>query len=396
MKQIAVVGLGYVGLPLAIGAASKGYKVIGIDVNSKLLSDLSPDFMTSNKESPDLSTKLNSTLQIELTSDFGKIKEVEVVLVCVPTPLDKLRNPDLGNVISALKSIAPSLNPQTLVILESTVAPGTTRNIVTQVLQEHSKLKIDEIHVAFSPERTDPNNQIWNLANTPKLVAGLTDEATQLAVDFYSKFVSTIVRCHSIEVAETAKLLENSYRLVNISLINEISAFCHEIGVDVLEVIKAASTKPYGYAPFYPGIGAGGHCIPVDPVYLLSKAKELGVTLKSIQSAIEINSRIPTYYVERATKILGKLEGKRILIIGVSYKKNIADTRETPVAELIQLLSEKGAEVEWHDEFVREWNHDTSVPLSSNYDLAILATPHDGLDLSKVGNVQILDTRSSV
>jgi UDP-N-acetyl-D-glucosamine dehydrogenase len=396
MRQIAVVGLGYVGLPLAIGAASKGYKVIGIDVNSKLLSDLSSDFVTSSNESPNLSTKLNSTLQIEFTSDFGKIKEVEVVLVCVPTPLDKSRNPDLGYVISALKSIAPNLSPQTLVILESTVAPGTTRNIVTPILQEYSTLKANDIHVAFSPERTDPNNPTWDLANTPKLVAGLSDKATQLAIDFYSKFVTTIVRCNSVEVAETAKLLENSYRLVNISLINEISAFCHEIGVDVLEVIKAASTKPYGYAPFYPGVGAGGHCIPVDPVYLLSKAKELGVTLKSIQSATEINSRIPTYYVERATKILGKLEAKRILIIGVSYKKNISDTRETPVAELIQLLSEKGAEVEWHDEFVREWNHSKSVPLSSNYDLAILATPHDGLDLSKVGNVQILDTRSSV
>ena len=249
-----------------------------------------------------------------------------------------------------------------------------------------------EFDLAYSPERIDPKNAKWNIANTPKLLAGLTSEAANRAQAFYSKFVYEVKVFSSVEVLETAKLLENSFRFVNISFINEVSILCSKLGIDVLEVIEAASSKPYGFMSFYPSAGVGGHCIPVDPMYLADKANELGVPLKSIELAHEINEAMPAYYVGRCVEILGNLTGKKILVIGLAYKSNVSDVREGASEKLIGLLRKGGALVSWHDEIVGEWNDEKSKPISEDYDLAILVTIHDGVDLSKLGKVSVLNT----
>jgi UDP-N-acetyl-D-glucosamine dehydrogenase len=250
--------------------------------------------------------------------------------------------------------------------------------------------------LAFSPERIDPGNKTWSLENTPKLIAGLTLTAQIKANKFYSKFILHTIICDSLEIAETAKLLENSFRLLNISFINEISIFCEKLNIDSTKVVEAASTKPYGYMPFYPGLGVGGHCIPVDPIYLANLADEIGSPLSMIESSDKINQQMPRHFVERAKNMIGGLEGKRVLVVGVAYKPNISDVRESPAVSLILGLTESGAAVSWHDDLVKEWNGEESVLLSDNYDLAILTTPHDYLDLSKLGSVPILNTRSSI
>jgi UDP-N-acetyl-D-glucosamine dehydrogenase len=237
---------------------------------------------------------------------------------------------------------------------------------------------------------------VWDIKNTPKLVAGLTDEAANLAKEFYSKFIDHVIICPTVEVAETAKLLENSFRLINISFINELSIFCQKIGVDINEVVKAAATKPYGFMPFYPSVGVGGHCIPVDPIYLSDAAKSAGAGSKFIDLADEINQSMPAYFVERAKQIIGGIKSKKILVIGLSYKPNVADVRESPVISLIDQLRKSGAVVFWHDELVKGWKGEITTPISSDFDLAIIATPHDYLDLSTLKNVPILNTRSSI
>jgi UDP-N-acetyl-D-glucosamine dehydrogenase len=257
-------------------------------------------------------------------------------------------------------------------------------------------MKIDNFDIAYSPERIDPLNQKWNLVNTTKIVAGLTEVSKLRAKELYLSIIDNVVESSSLEAAETAKLLENSFRLVNISLINEISIFCRKYGIDVTEVVRLAATKPYGFMPFYSGLGAGGHCIPVDPLYLADKSREIGVFLNIIEVADSINRNMPGYFVNIAEEKLSSLNGKRVLVIGVSYKPNVADVRETPVEALILGLKDKGAEVFWHDDLVKEWNGEKSVTLSSEYDLAILATPHDYLDLTKLRDVPILNTRGSI
>jgi len=280
--------------------------------------------------------------------------------------------------------------------LESTVAPGTSKNLFVKILQSERFDAGKNLKIAFSPERIDPSNKVWNLKNTPKIVAGLTEISREAAVEFYSTFIDNVIRCESIEVAETAKLLENSFRFVNISFINELAMLCNKIKVDINHVIKAASTKPYGYMPFYPSVGVGGHCIPVDPLYLASTASDIGVPILSIETASTINSRMPEYFVERVANKLGRIVGKKILVVGISYKPNVADVRETPVEPLILGLRAKGALVFWHDDLVSEWRNEKSSKLTDLYDLAILATPHDYIDLSKLGEIPILDTRGSL
>jgi UDP-N-acetyl-D-glucosamine dehydrogenase len=282
------------------------------------------------------------------------------------------------------------------VIVESTIEPGTCRNVLLPVLIKESGLKENEFELAYSPERIDPINKTWSISNTPKLVAGLTEAAAQRAEGFYGKFINSITRCSSLEIAETAKLLENTFRLVNISFINELAIFCQKISIDISEVITAASTKPYGFMPFYPSIGVGGHCIPVDPIYLANAAKTVGAPTRFIDLASQINQEMPGYFVGRAEEKVGGLNSKKVLVIGISYKPNVADVRESPVEVLMAGLKQKGAQVFWHDDLVKEWNGEKSIGLSSEYDLAILATPHDYLDLTKLGNVPILNTRGSI
>jgi UDP-N-acetyl-D-glucosamine dehydrogenase len=314
----------------------------------------------------------------------------------VPTPLLPSREPDLSILIDAIKTVGKNLKAGSLVIVESTIEPGTCRDVLLPILQMQSGLEVTDFDFAYSPERIDPTNKKWGIRNTPKLVAGLTEIAETKAVQFYGKFVSSITVCSNLEIAETAKLLENSFRLVNISFINELSIFCQKIGIEIAEVIAAAATKPYGFMPFYPSVGVGGHCIPVDPIYLSNAAKSTGAPTRFLDLATKVNQEMPGYFVRRAEEKIGGLKGMKVLVVGISYKPNVSDTRETAVESLINGLLQKGALVSWHDDIVKNWNGQQSVALSSNYDLAIIATPHDYLDLTKLGSIPILNTRGSV
>jgi UDP-N-acetyl-D-glucosamine dehydrogenase len=395
-KIVSVVGLGYVGLPLAVALCESGFTVNGLDVNSEKLNQLNIGKSPVEDISDSQIAQLIRNGNLSASSDFSKIVNSEFVFICVPTPIHTDFTPDYSYVLDSARSIRKYLSNNTLVILESTVSPGFTRNTFIPLIKENLLPNTNNLFFAFSPERIDPSNKKWTIKNTPKLIAGESPESLEMAVDVYSKFIDKIEKCPSLEVAETAKLLENSFRLINISFINEVSVFCQKIGIDVMDVVKAAGTKPYGFMPFYPSIGVGGHCIPVDPLYMSSKAAEVGIKTKMIDLAIEINQEIPDYFVGRAEETVGSLASKRILVVGVAYKPNIADVRQTPVEALITGLKQKGAQVSWHDDLVKEWNGEKSVALSSDFDLAIIATPHDYLDLSKLGNVPILNTRGSV
>lgn len=392
---ISVIGLGYVGLPLAILAAQSEYEVYGIDID-----EVKVDLINSGK-SPveDISNlEIQNAIsgKLKVGSDFSPVEGSSIVIICVPTPLDDDRKPDLSLIDAAVMSFAKYLSKSTLVILESTVQPGTTRDYLVSLILKYSSLTPSDFNVAYSPERIDPANKKWNLKNTPKIMAGLNPSATKQTKDFYSKFVDNIIECESPEVAELAKLLENTFRYVNISFVNELSIFCRSFGVDVNQVIAAASTKPYGFMPFYPSIGVGGHCIPVDPLYLSDKARSMGIQTKFIDLADDINTQMPNFFVKVANEKISGLRGKKVLVIGVSYKPNISDVRETPVKALIFALRKEGAQVFWHDDLVKEWNNEKSSPLDQGYDLAILATPHDYLNLQQIGNTPLINTRGSI
>ena len=394
--KVSVIGQGYVGLPLSLAAARAGHEVFGIDTESKKVKLLNEGVSTVEDILSDQVLQSLSTRKYLATTLYSYVEDSEIICICVPTPLGVDRQPDLGPLKAAVLEVGKNLKQNSLVIIESTIQPTTTRNVLIPILERESKLSRDEFLIAYSPERIDPLNYKWNIENTPKLVAGLNESSVNKAVEFYSSFIEKVEICSSLEVAETAKLLENSFRFINISFINEISMFCQKLGIDILDVINAASSKPYGFMPFYPSIGVGGHCIPVDPLYLTNMAREIGAPTRFIDLADQINQELPDHFVRRAEEKIGGLKGKKILIIGVSYKPNVADVRETPVEALIAGVKNKGAEVFWHDDLVKEWNGEKSVALSSDYDLAIIATPHDYLDLSVLRNVPILDTRGSI
>jgi len=394
--QITVVGQGYVGLPLAIAASLAQYTVFGLDNNQEKITALSMG-KSIIEDLSDKSIKQGIESKCYLpTTDTLVIKDSDVVLICVPTPLSEDHKPDLTALISAITTVGRNLKAGTLVIVESTIEPGTCRNKLLPILIKESGLTESEFELSYSPERIDPTNKTWQINNTPKLVAGLTEAAANRAKDFYAKFIDSIILCSTLEIAETAKLLENSFRLINISFVNELSIYCQKIGIDIAEVIAAAATKPYGFMPFYPSVGVGGHCIPVDPIYLANAAKAAGAPIKFIELADVVNLNMPGYFVGRAEEKLAGLQNKKLLVIGLSYKPNVADVRESPVAALITGLKQKGADVSWHDDLVKEWNGEKSVALSDKYDLAILATPHDYLDLTKIGDVPVLNTRGSI
>jgi UDP-N-acetyl-D-glucosamine dehydrogenase len=393
--KITVVGQGYVGLPLAIASSEAGYTVFGLDNDFEKVAMLNSGHSSIEDLSDEVIKKSVNSKLYSPTTDQNVISISEVVLICVPTPLTSSHKPDLASLISATAMVGKNLKVGALVIVESTIEPGTCRNILLPILLKESRLKLDEFELAYSPERIDPTNKKWGISNTPKLVAGLTTNAASRAKEFYEKFINSIIICSSLEIAETAKLLENSFRLVNISFINELAIFCQKFGIEINEVISAASTKPYGFMPFYPSVGVGGHCIPVDPIYLANAAKAAGAPSRFIDLADQVNQSMPGYFVGRAEEKLSGLKNKSVLVVGVAYKPNVADVRESPVEALINGLEKKGAQVSWHDDLVKEWNGGVSVPLSNNFDLAIIATPHDYLDLSKLGNAPILNTRGS-
>lgn len=394
MQKVAVIGQGYVGLPLAIAAAEVGFLVKGIDTDYLKVKNLNKGIVPVEGVTTNQLRNLLASKKYLAMTDFQAISDSDIILVCVPTPLTESSKPDLQFLNHAAKNVALNMKENCLIILESTVEPGTTRNHFMRLLKANSKFS--SFNIAFSPERIDPGNKNWNLKNTPKIVAGLDNYSTNLAVKFYSEFVDEVVVCDSVEIAETAKLLENTFRLVNISFINEFNIFCTKLGLDINKVILAASTKPYGFMQFFPSIGVGGHCIPVDPLYLSSKAEKIGAPTKFIELAMKVNDQITSVVVTRAQTILGSLVNKNIIVLGVSYKSNIADVRETPVRGLILKLRQEGAKVSWHDELVKEWNGEKSSPLSPKYDLAIIATPHDDLDFQLLGGTPIINSRSSI
>jgi UDP-N-acetyl-D-glucosamine dehydrogenase len=387
--KIAIVGQGYVGLPLALAAAGAGHSVVGIDVDELLVNKIQKGTFRVRDFLDEQIQAAAKTKNYLITNDFNVVEKMEIVIICVPTPLDANRQPDHSFLIAALDSISKRLQPGTLIINESTVSPGTTRGLIKETLDK-AGVPYD---LAYSPERIDPANTQWTVTNTPKLVAGLTPAATERTVAFYKTFVDSVTVGSSPEVIETAKLLENSFRLVNISFVNEIAQFCAALGIDVREVVDAAATKPYGFMPFYPGAGVGGHCIPVDPSYLAAKAQELGVPTRFIDLANDVNHSLATYFTGVAAGILGELTGKKIVVVGVAYKPEVADIRETPAEGLIKELRSRGADVKWHDDLIEEWNEENSVSLSADFDLAILVNPHSNTDLKALGSTQVLNTR---
>jgi nucleotide sugar dehydrogenase len=388
--QVAIVGQGYVGLPLAMAAVGAGHSVVGIDSDAGLVSSLSSGVSAIEDVSDsELAAAIKSGYSV--SGSFSAVGDCSVVVVCVPTPLDAAGAPDISILVEVVNSVASVVKPGVLVIVESTIATGTIRKVIAPILE--AKLGVGHFDLVYSPERIDPLNKKWGVKNTPKLVAGLSEVALSRAVSFYSGFVSTVVPGSSVEVIETAKLLENSFRFVNISFINEISVLCDALGIDVLEVIDAAASKPYGFMPFYPGAGVGGHCIPVDPIYLASAARDAGSPSRFIELARDINSAMPAYFVGRAVEKLGTLSGKAIIVIGVAYKANVSDTRESAAEKLIDLLRGAGAIVSWHDDVVGTWRGEESSALSASFDLAILVTPHDGLDMAALGSVPVINTR---
>ena len=381
--KIAVIGQGYVGLPLALAAAEVGFQVVGIDSDPARVESL------NSGRSPigDITDLFLQTQSIyyKASTDFTEVTDCDVVVLCLPTPLDAAGEPDHSILMAGATSVAEHISATALVINESTVSPGFTRETLAPLFPG--------LDVAYSPERIDPANKSWNVKNTPKLVAGITDGARGRAMDFYGKFVTTLSSHTSVEVVETAKLLENSFRLINISFINEIAEFCAKMKIDVREVIAAAATKPYGFMPFFPSAGVGGHCIPVDPGYLASKAREIGAPTRFIDLATKVNLERPSYFVGVASGILGSLTNKKIVVIGVAYKPNVADVRETPAQSLITLLRGAGADVVWHDHLVGQWNGEISAALGAGYDLAVLVNPHDGTNFDDLGSIPIVDTR---
>jgi UDP-N-acetyl-D-glucosamine dehydrogenase len=387
--KVSVVGQGYVGLPMAIACTRAGHKVFGIDSNQSWVEKISGGSSPIGDISDQQIIKALRSGEYSAESNFEAIAQSDVVVICVPTPLNVERKPDHTFLISALTSIAENLRPNTLIINESTVSPGTTRGLIKETLDKAGI----PYELAYSPERIDPANKKWTVTNTPKLVAGLTPVATERAAAFYKTFVDSVTIGSSLEVIETAKLLENSFRLVNISFVNELAQFCAAMGIDVREVVDAAATKPYGFMPFYPGAGVGGHCIPVDPSYLVAKAQEMGVPTRFIDLATDLNQSLPSYFTGVASGILGGLKGKKILVVGIAYKPDVSDVRETPAEGLIHQLRAKGADVKWHDELVQEWNGEKSVELTPDFDLAILVNPHSDTNLSALGSTQILNTR---
>ena len=388
--KVAIVGQGYVGLPLAMAAVGAGNSVVGIDSDAGLVASLSSGVSAIEDVSDsELAAAIKSGYSV--SGSFSAVGDCSVVVICVPTPLDAAGAPDISVLVDAVSSVASVVKPGVLVIVESTVATGTIRKVIAPILE--AKLGVGNFDLVYSPERIDPLNKKWGVKNTPKLVAGLTEVALSRAVSFYSGFVSTVVPGSSVEVIETSKLLENSFRFVNISFINEISVLCDALGIDVLEVIDAAASKPYGFMPFYPGAGVGGHCIPVDPIYLASAARDAGSPSRFIELARDINSAMPAYFVGRVVEKLGTLPGKAIIVIGVAYKANVSDVRESAAEKLIDLLRGAGAIVSWHDDVVGTWRGEESSALSSSFDLAILVTPHDGLNMAALGSVPVINTR---
>jgi len=408
--KVAVIGLGYVGLPLAVEKAKAGFTVIGIDRKEERVAMVNrgenyiPDILASDLFGVVEAGKLRAT------QDFSVIAEVDVVTICVPTPLDKNKQPDTSYIEGVLEQSLPYLHKGQLVVLESTTYPGTTEEVILPRIESHGLKVGEDIFLAFSPERVDPGNARYKTKNTPKVVGGVTPACTEVATALYEQVLDgTVFSVSSSRVAEMAKLLENIFRIVNISLVNELALLCEEMGVDMWEVIEAAKTKPFGFMPFYPGPGLGGHCIPLDPFYLSWKAREYGFTTRFIELAGQINDAMPHHVAERAMELLNEegkaLRGSKVMLLGMAYKRDIDDLRESPALKIAKLLLRHGANVSYHDPFIATIDGNglnmKSLPLTSHVleaqDLVIITTGHTNVDYQQVVEHAplIFDTRNA-
>lgn len=414
--DLVVVGLGYVGLPLAQAAAGAGLSVRGLDLNTGIVDGLNGGRShVDDLSDADIATMLSQGFVS--TTDSAVLADADTIVICVPTPLSEEGGPDLGAVLSATRAIAKHLHAGQLVILESTTYPGTTDEDVRPLLEAGGLVAGRDFNLAFSPERIDPGNPVYGMKNTPKVVGGHTPACTDRAAAFYGRFVDTVVKAAGTREAEMAKLLENTYRHINIALVNELAQFSKPLGIDLWDAINCAATKPFGFQAFYPGPGVGGHCIPIDPNYLSHRVKTLlGQPFRFVELAQEINAGMPTYVKRRIQDLLndqGKaLKGATVLLLGVTYKPNIADQRESPVRPLARALLESGANVVFHDPYVSEWNIDNehghpgpddrvlqsasdALTAAKTADIVVVLQPHKGYDFAAISaaSKQVLDTR---
>jgi UDP-N-acetyl-D-glucosamine dehydrogenase len=405
----AVIGLGYVGLPLALEIASAGFKVVGIDLDQNKISRLKEGKSYIGDVSDETIASAMKTGRFTPTLDFSSLRDIDTVSICVPTPLSKSRDPDISFILSASEKIRKHLHTGQLIVLESTTYPGTTDELILPEL-ESSGLRVGkDFFLAFSPERIDPGNTAYNTHNTPKIVGGITAECTEIARIFYSQFIERVIPVSSTKCAEMVKLLENTFRSVNIGMVNELALMCDVLGVDVYEVIDAAATKPFGFIPFYPGPGLGGHCIPIDPHYLAWKLKALNFQARFIGLAAEINGMMPsvvtTLVGEGLNRFSKSIRGSKVLILGVAYKKNVSDCRESPALDVMRMLIEKGAILSYNDPFVPtlKMNGNTlkSVELTSanieSQDCIIILTDHGAYDFRRIiaASKLVVDTRNA-
>ncbi len=405
----AVIGLGYVGLPLALEIASAGFNVVGIDLDQNKIAKLKKNESYIGDVSDEAIVAATRAGRFTSTSDFGALCDVDTVSICVPTPLSKSRDPDISFILSATEKIRKYLHPGQLIVLESTTYPGTTDELILPELESTGLRVGTDFFLAFSPERIDPGNAAFNTRNTPKIVGGITDACTEIARIFYSQFIERVISVSSTKCAEMVKLLENTFRSVNIGMVNELAQMCDVLGVDVYEVIDAAATKPFGFIPFYPGPGLGGHCIPIDPHYLAWKLKALNFQARFIGLAAEINGMMPSVVTamvgEGLNRFSKSVRGSKILILGVAYKKNVSDCRESPALDVMRMLIEKGAILSYNDPFVStlrtNGNTLNSIALTSqniaNQDCVIILTDHSAYDFRTIVAAAklVIDTRNA-
>ena len=412
---VGVIGLGYVGLPLLRTAAESGFAALGFDIDPAKVEQLNAGGSYLRHIGAESIAAMRRTGRLSATGDFARLAEVDAIIVCVPTPLTRQREPDLSFVVSTTESIAPRLRRGHLVVLESTTYPGTTREVMQPILERSGMRSGRDFFLAYSPEREDPGNPDFSTGDIPKVVGGDGPDALRLAQALYGGIVARTVPVRSLEVAEAVKLTENIFRSVNIALVNELKIVFEAMGIDIWEVIEAAKTKPFGYMPFYPGPGLGGHCIPIDPFYLTWKAREFNIATRFIELAGEVNTAMPRRIVEKTADALSERAGKairgaRILIVGLAYKKNVDDTRESPALTITELLERRGAQVSYHDPFLAEipptrehpqFAGRRSTPLSADsaasFDAAIICTDHDPIDYRLLAEhcPLLIDTRNA-
>jgi UDP-N-acetyl-D-glucosamine dehydrogenase len=385
MSVVGVIGQGYVGLSLSVSAAQAGHRVIGFDTSDSVIKSLISLKSTITHISDGEIKNIISSKNYFPTTDPKLLGECEIIVIAVPTPLDASNNPDLTFIKSAIKIIIQNISKKVLIINESTSFPGTLRNIIVEEIEDVCEIKHD---YAAAPERIDPGNASWTLSNTPRIISGISKEAAAKAKKFYESFTNNVVEVSTPEIAEMSKLLENTFRQVNIALINQISQICYELDIDVRKVISAAETKPFGFMKFLPGAGVGGHCIPVDPMYLnfIANTTKSKATLISLSD--NINRQMPAYKISCIEKILNSnLIDKNVIVVGIAYKQNVSDIRESPAISVLNLLREKGAQTQWHDDVVGTWNTESSSNID-NQDIAIVITLHDDLDIEKLRKIK--------